>query len=47
MEDNLIKKKEGAVAFRTKGENLVVVNWKEGKIEIWKNERMIFSIDMN
>lgn len=46
-EGGIVKKKEGAIGFKTEGKNMILLNWKEGIIEIWCNGERKFIIDMN
>jgi len=45
--EKIIRKKEGAISFKTKGDSHFVFNWKDNMVEIWVNGKRVFIIDMN
>jgi len=49
MEDEtkVIKQKQGAMQLKLKGENHLVLSWKDNMIEIYHNGKRKFIIDMN
>jgi len=47
VKDKLLKQKKGAIALKLKGPmNLIVLNWKDGMVEVYHNKKRIFILDI-
>jgi len=43
----IVKQDQGAIKFKASGENLFILNWNDGIIEVWNNGKKELIIDMN
>ena len=42
-----IKRKQGALEFKLEGKSHLVLNWNDGMVEVWFNNKREFVIDLN